>query len=350
MKLVCKLILILGFFVISSVQATVILQYHHVSSDTPAITSVTPEQFAEQMQYLVDHEFNVVPLSKVITALKKKQTLPNKTVAITFDDGYRTIYENARPILNEYDFPYTMFLASKPIEQGFKNMMSWKQIQTIAKEGAEIMNHTYDHVHLIRMRPNESQTQWLTRIKSNIEKNETIIKQYTGQNFKALAYPYGEYNTHIMRMLTEMGYVAFGQHSGAAGVYSSLTALPRFPVAVPFSKMSALKVKIHSLAMPVLKQQPIESQIDKDQHRPTLTLTIDTHDIRKSQLMCYVSHQGAHLPVWINDNTFTIQAKRALAAGRSRYNCTVPSKTSNRYYWFSHTWVKPKPNGEWVKE
>ncbi|WP_165905013.1 polysaccharide deacetylase family protein [Parashewanella curva] len=348
--MMCKLILVLGFLVMPSTQATVILQYHHVSNETPAITSVTPAQFAEQMQYLADNQFNVVPLSRVIQALKNKQSLPDKTVAITFDDGYRNIYENARPVLKKHGFPYAMFLASQPIDQRINRMMSWQQIQTIAKEKAEIMNHTYDHVHLIRKLASETKGQWLSRIKANIKKNEQTIYQRTGQSFKALAYPYGEYNVDIMKMLSDMGYVAFGQHSGAAGRYSPLTSLPRYPVAVPFSKMSSLKIKMNSLAMPVLKQQPLESQLTKEEHRPKLTLTLDTQDIRKSQLMCYVSNQGAHPPVWISENTFYIQAEKRLPAGRSRYNCTAPSKTSNRYYWFSNTWVKPKHNGEWKKE
>ncbi|MCD8475624.1 MAG: hypothetical protein LRY40_03090 [Shewanella fodinae] len=76
--------------------AAIILQYHHVSETTPKVTSVTPVQFKQQMQYLADNGFRVVPLADVVQAIKSKQELPAKTVAITFDDGYRSIFDTAR--------------------------------------------------------------------------------------------------------------------------------------------------------------------------------------------------------------------------------------------------------------
>ena len=62
----------------------VILQYHHVATNTPTITSTPPDVFAEHLAYLHQH-FNVVALPEAIDALRDGTGLPDKSVAITFD-------------------------------------------------------------------------------------------------------------------------------------------------------------------------------------------------------------------------------------------------------------------------
>ena len=333
-----------------SAHAAVILQYHHVSDSTPAITSVTPAQFKEQMQYLAENNFNVVPLSTVVESIKAKKTLPAKTIAITFDDGYRSIANTAHPILKQYKFPYTLFVSVEPILKEYGEMMSWQQLITLSNEGAEIANHSWGHEHLIRKETGESDAQWLARIEANILRTEKEIAKATGQNLKMLAYPYGEYNQQIEAMLEKHGFVAFGQQSGAAGPYSPLTALPRFPVAGVYADLNSLKVKLHSLNMPVISQTNSNPQLQQGQWRPEIKVTLDMSDINASQLMCFIQGQGAKKPNWISENEFSIQAELDLPAGRSRYNCTAPSKSKGSYYWFSQPWIRPKSNGQWIVE
>lgn len=333
-----------------SAHGVVILQYHHVSETTPAATSVTPAQFREQMQFLVDDGFKVIPLSQVVEAIKQKQDLSAKTVAITFDDGYRSIATTAHPILKEFGFPYTLFVAIEPIKQKFTEMMSWDELVKLAKEGADIANHSWAHEHLIRKLSNESQAQWIARIKTNILDTEKAILDATGHNFKMLAYPYGEYNQALQDMLTANGFVAFGQQSGAAGPYSPLTALPRFPVAGQYADLKSLKAKLYSLNMPVITQSPSDPELTGAHWRPELKVTLDMSDISAKKVMCYIQGQGSKKPTWHSENEFSIQADLALPAGRSRYNCTAPSNARNGYYWFSQPWVRPKDDGSWIKE
>ncbi|MBY5994031.1 polysaccharide deacetylase family protein [Ferrimonas balearica] len=328
-------------------QAAVILQYHHVSENTPAITSVTPAQFEEQMAYLAEQEFNVVSLETVLDAIRAKETLPPKTVAITFDDGFQNIADNGHPVLKRYGFPYTLFINPEPV--GRPRMMSWDTLRQLTEEGATIANHSLRHDHLIRLLPGESRQEWESRIRSDIEQTEAIIQRETGHNLKALAYPYGEYNQALRRLLEQMGFVGIGQHSGAAGPYSSLTAIPRYPVAGPYADMATLKVKLHSLNMPVAAVDGEESEL-VGRNRPTLTVTLAGNDVRTKELMCYIQGQGAKAPTWLDDNTFTIQADLPMPAGRSRYNCTAPSRTQGGYYWYSQPWIQANSDGSWPAE
>ena len=337
--------------VISSLaNAVVILQYHHVSDSTPKSTSVTPAQFAEQMQYLADNDFTVMSLTQAVEQIKLQQTGSHKQIVITFDDGYDSIIDNAAAILAKHQFPFTVFISVKPIDAGYKGMMSWRQIKTLTEQGATIANHSWGHEHLIRYLANETTVQWRQRVGQNLLKTEAEIKQQTGQSVKMLAYPYGEYNAELTSLLDELGFVGLGQQSGAAGNYSSLTALPRFPVAFDYADLSELTIKFTSLNMPVIKQNITDPQLKNGQWRPLLEVTVDTTDIDKSQMMCFVQGQGSQPAIWINDNTFSVQAKRDLPAGRKRYNCTVPSKTQTGYYWFSQAWVRPKNDGTWREE
>ncbi|WP_345317280.1 polysaccharide deacetylase family protein [Ferrimonas gelatinilytica] len=330
-------------------QAVVILQYHHVSENTPAATSVTPAQFEQQMAYLVEQQFDVVPLETALRAIRAGEDLPPKTVVITFDDGYRNIADNAHPILRRYGFPYTVFVNLAPIEQGRSNMMDWNTLRSIAREGATIGNHGYAHEHMIRLNPGESQAQWANRIRNSIEQTEAAIQSEVGHSLKALAYPYGEYNQALRALLDEMGYIGIGQHSGAAGPYSSLTALPRYPVAGPYADMDSLRVKMHSLNMPVVAIDGEESEL-VDRRRPSLTIKLAVEDVRTNQLMCFIQGQGAKTPTWLDDHTFTIQADLPMPAGRSRYNCTAPSRSQSGFYWFSQPWVQANPDGSWPEE
>ncbi|WP_298440650.1 polysaccharide deacetylase family protein [uncultured Ferrimonas sp.] len=330
-------------------RAVVILQYHHVSNSTPASTSVTPAQFQTQMTYLSEQGFNVISLETALTAIRAKQALPAKSVAITFDDGYQSIAANAHPILRQHGFPYTVFVNVAPIEQGYRNIMGWETLRQLSRQGATIANHSYQHDHLIRQQAGEDDLAWQQRIRTDIERTETAITEQIGHHLKALAYPYGEYNPALQNLLEQLGFAGIGQHSGAAGPYSNLTAIPRFPVAGPYADLNTLKVKLHSLNMPVVALDGAGSELI-ERRQPSLTVTLTGTDVRKRALMCYVQGQGAKAPQWLDDNTFSIQADLPLPAGRSRYNCTAPSLSQSGYYWFSQPWVQANSDGSWPQE
>ncbi|MCB1844505.1 MAG: hypothetical protein KDI09_16205, partial [Halioglobus sp.] len=70
----------------------VILLYHHVASDTPASTSVSPETFARHLRYLADEGYTVLSLEEVLWRLSKGKHFPKNSVAVTFDDAYASVY------------------------------------------------------------------------------------------------------------------------------------------------------------------------------------------------------------------------------------------------------------------
>ncbi len=329
--------------------SAVILQYHHVSNNTPQITSVSPENFRRHMNYLADKKFNVIPLATLVDALKNHRQLPKKTVAITFDDAYVSIYTEAFPILRQHGFPFTIFVAPGPIDKKFGKFLSWKQIQEMTRHGATIGNHTMKHVHSVEKLPKESEAQWVARFQQDLQATEAHIKEKTGQNTKMFAWTFGETAPKLRAKLAAMGYVGFGQQSGAAGEYSDFTRLPRFPMAGIYG-VNDFGIKVNSLALPVTQQKPDSSLISKNNLKPELELTLAEGDYQKKQLKCYASGQGELKVTWLDEKKtrFKTRANSDLPVGRTRYNCTAPATDGKQYYWFSHAWLRLTDDGKAV--
>ncbi len=84
--------------------------YHHFGDDRYPSTNVGMDQFRDQMAYLAANQYNVIPLAELVAMLQEQRPLPPKTVIITVDDGYRTTYSEAWPVLKQHGFPFTVFL------------------------------------------------------------------------------------------------------------------------------------------------------------------------------------------------------------------------------------------------
>ena len=325
----------------------VILLYHHVADDTPRSTSVTPDEFAQHLDYIAEH-YTVVPLEQLVDAAKGKTDVPDNALAITFDDGYENILTNGHPLLQKHGFPYTIFINPEVIgKQG--NQLSWEQVKQMQQQGVTFANHTMDHLHLLEKQAGESEQDWLKRVWQNITRAEKIIQQHTGESLKYLAYPFGEYNQTLAKRLEQHGYTAFGQHSGALGKFSDMTAIPRFPAAGPYAKLDTLKTKMASLAMPAVKVSLTDPQMTNRQLDKTVQVTLDASaakDVRLSQLACY--YQGSTLKVSTDASQFGFSLDSTLPIGRSRVNCTAPSESAGgRFYWYSLPFFVANEQGQY---
>uniref|UniRef100_UPI003562DB51 polysaccharide deacetylase family protein n=1 Tax=Pseudoalteromonas sp. TaxID=53249 RepID=UPI003562DB51 len=313
-------------------------QYHHVSETLPAVTSVSADTFNEHLSYLKQHNFNVIALDELITALQQQQTLPEKTVAITFDDGYNNNYQQAAPILEKFGYPYTIFVNPKLIDEGKGYVMGWEQLRELAQKGALIANHTAQHDYLHRKLAGETQTQWQARIKQDILHSQQRIKAEIGHDYKYLAYPYGEFNNDLQALVTELGFVGIGQHSGAVDKNADFSRLPRFPASGFYSKLDTLTTKLNSRAFNISNLKYQDSVTT--QNPPNLTIEFVMGDFHKTQFACYVSGVGQANLTWLNKNTVTVTSPKALNKGRSRFNCTAPAiNDAGNYFWFSQPWV-----------
>jgi peptidoglycan/xylan/chitin deacetylase (PgdA/CDA1 family) len=346
LKNVMGLFILLFSRYIFATDNAVILMYHHVSESTPTITSVTPDTFKQHMSYLAEHH-QVLPLETVIRKLRKKESLGDKVVVITFDDGYVNIHNNAHPILRQHKFPYTVFINPSLISQQ-ASQLSWQQIKEMSRQGVTFANHGNDHQHMLQRGIGESEKVWLSKIMNSIDHAEQELQEQLGYSLRYLAYPYGEFDFALKTQLTKQGYVGFSQHSGAIASYSDFGALPRYPVAGIYSDLDSLKVKLNSLAMPIHKLEPYDPKLAFNTSDPSLSFAVEEPDFELQKLACF--YKGKSLAVIRRGDSIHINFPGVIPPGRSRVNCTAPSiKHQGRFYWYSHPWFVAGKNGQWLE-
>ena len=330
----------------------VILQYHQFGDDTPPSTSVTPAQFESHLDYLADHGYRVWPLERVVQQLRSATDLPDKVVAISIDDAYLSVYRVAFPRLRARGWPFTVFVSPGPVDRRSPALMTWEQMREMSRHGVSFANHSFDHAHLIRRGPDEDTAAWRARIRNDIGLAQRRLEQELGQAPRLFAYPYGEYDNALKRLLDELGFVAFGQQSGPAGQHADFLALPRFAMAVAYAAPEDFQLKLQTLPLPVMQASPDDPLLPVDESRPRLRVQLQPGEYRADTLSCYISGQGRTEPRWLDTErtAFEVQAARPLAAGRSRYNCTARARQGNRYYWYSHLWIRRQPDGSWQPE
>ena len=337
MKLWCCLFALLSIHVSFQSKAAIILQYHHVSTETPRSTSVTPEEFRIHLQYLKDKKYQVIGLDTLLAQLQQGKEPADNAVAITFDDGYDNIYHQAHPILQDFGFPYTVFLSPALIDRKEGPVMSWQQIKQLQKDGVIIANHSSYHDHLAAPNKGERKAQWLKRVKTDILLAQTQLEQQLGIKHKWLAYPYGEFSVELEQMVKELGFIGIGQQSGAVGLNSLMTRLPRYPSSSQYAALKHFTPKLKTLALPVTTYLAADQV--KGPNPPTLTLQIDSSDFKTSQLNCFSNGEPIKV-TWLKPDTFSAKAGQKLKTSHKRYNCTAPSLTKKGYfYWYSQPWV-----------
>jgi len=337
--------LIFSFFLMSSAftaseaaTSGVALLYHHVAVDTPPSTSISPESFRAHLEYLRDNDFHVIDLSEMVNALQSRQSIPEKSIAITFDDGYSSIYDTAFPMLEEFGFPFTLFVTTGPIDAAQSNYMSWENIKEMANAGVTIANHLVEHPYMLDKLQGEAEVDWLYRMRQEILESQSTITRHTGQDNKFLAYPYGEYNNNIRELSEDLGFISFAQNSGAIGFDSDFLALPRFPLAGIYANLNTAKVKFGTKAFNVKQLSPL-SPVTSDE-RPAASLMFSAGDYRPKQIACFSNSQAMDM-AWSDaeKGVLTISPKADLSGRRSRYICTAPDVGSDRFFWYSVQWI-----------
>lgn len=190
-----------------------ILYYHSVGKDS---LSVQPAVFRAQLSYLKDHGYRVVGVKEWLARARNAGTA-EKYVAITFDDGFESVLENALPALKEFGYSATLFIVpgyvgttlwGDPRTRTWSSekqsgriacpMMTWKQIAELGAAGMEIASHTLSH-------PN------LTDISEEVAKREicdskTFLEDKLGIAIEGFCYPRGCQNETLANFVRQSGY------------------------------------------------------------------------------------------------------------------------------------------------
>ena len=330
----------------------VALLYHHVDTQTPASTSVTPQTFDAHLDYLADNGFAVRPLGEVLDSLRRGEALPPNTVSITFDDAYASVFEEAYPRLRKRGWSATLFVNSEAIDRGFRNFMSWEQVRQLATDGFEIGNHSHTHAHLVRRLDGENEAGWRRRVEADIDLAQRRISAETGREPALFAYPYGEYSPALEKIVAEFGFTAIAQHSGAIGANSDFLAVPRFPMSTGYADLKRFATVVNARPLPIVDarvtgEDAVNGQLE------SLRLEIAPGAYRSAQLACY-SASGERLALDVDGEQplrLRIALQQDQPPGRNKVNCTAPaSDEPGAFFWYSYLWLVKNADGSWYRE
>jgi peptidoglycan/xylan/chitin deacetylase (PgdA/CDA1 family) len=192
-----------------------ILVYHGVERTDPGPWDVSESDFCRQLDWLLERPHPVLRLCDALSALETG-TLPERAVAITFDDAHASLAEVALPELRERDLPATVFVPTGWVgrEDGFsgydkrKRVLGWDELRALACSGMDSQSHTVQHLDL-RELSDEALYRELA------DSRDTLAEEIAIPNY--LAYPFGFVDPRVRRMAEAVGYrggLEFGSTRG----------------------------------------------------------------------------------------------------------------------------------------
>jgi peptidoglycan/xylan/chitin deacetylase (PgdA/CDA1 family) len=309
----------------------VVFMYHRFGESEWPSTNIRLDQFEAHLEEIRAGGFTVLPLPEVLERMRGATELPDRTIAITVDDAYASVYAEAWPRLKKAGLPFTLFVSTDSVDRGVPGYMSWDQIRELKAGGVTIGSQTASHPHLPDIE--------LEQVKIELDRAAQRIADETGERPALFAYPYGEYGSAIQRIVAGRGYVAaFGQQSGVAHAGSDRYGLPRFALNETYGGVDRFRLTANALPLPVRDRVPADLILQ--QNPPAFGFTVDPTIPDVDRIDCYASGQG-RTKVEALGSRVEVRLAEPFPAGRARINGTMPGP-DGRWRWYGVQFYIPR--------
>jgi len=322
-------------------QAAVIIAYNRIGEEQYPATSIRTEQFDAHLRELTSGAYNLIALPELVAALESETTLPDRTVAITFDGGHRSILNQAVPALLRTDIPFTIFISTDHADRTTNEYLSWDDLRRLSRERQVTIGlHPASYIRLAD-EPAAERARQLNNARAR-------FREELRQEPTFFAYPFGEYSAAYRELIAQQGFrAAFGQQSGVAWAGSDLLALPRFPMTDAYGGLDRFQMTATALPLPVTDIAPPDPHLSTS--TPSIGFTVDPALADElDKLSCFVSHQGKPALDIIGQTRVELRLERPLEHDRARINCTLPTPLGEadeapRWRWFGLLLTVPVP-------
>lgn len=214
-----------------------IFVYHRFGDPEHASTNTSLEVLRAEFDYFRNNGYKVIPLSTLAEAFRTKKPIDPKWVVLTIDDSYKSFYDNGLPLFKAYGYPFTLFVYVEATDRKYRDFMNWEQIREAARYG-EIGHHSYGHHHMVSLDAEA--------IRKDTEQGIASFEHHLGYRPKYYAYPYGEYDPKVQRVIASLGFdLIINQNSGAVDAQSDPHDLDR--TALTGENTVARKLRIKTL-------------------------------------------------------------------------------------------------------
>jgi len=311
----------------------VVFAYGRFGDDRAPGTSIRVDQFEDHLDELKDGDYSVLPLPRVVGALRGGAALPDRTVAITIDEATRSAYRDAWPRLRAAGVPFTLFVATDAVDRGLGDAMTWDQVRELYNAGVTIGALSASALPMAARSPQE--------IRDDLDRMKERFQAELGVVPALFAYPHGEYSLPVRRQIEQAGFqAAFGQQSGVAYPGADLFALPRFLMNDSFGSLDRFEMAANALPLPVTDVTPVDPVLMRNP--PILGFTVPEGVGNLDRLACFATGQGRSGVERLGTNRVEVRIAEAFPSGRARVNCTLPAE-DDRWRWFGVQFFIPEP-------
>ncbi len=207
-----------------------VLVYHRFGPVVADSMTVTTAVFESHLKYLAEHGYTVIPLRRLVDYYRGKQPRPPlRSVAITVDDGHRSVYTAMLALVKKYRIPVTLFLYPSAISNA-AYAMTWDQLRELKRTGLfDFQSHSYWHpnfkIEKRRLKPAE----YDKFVDMQLRKSKDRVEKELGGKVDLLAWPFGIYDDELAAKAKEAGYVAaFTIERRHTGPSDNTMTLPRY--------------------------------------------------------------------------------------------------------------------------
>lgn len=177
--------------------SVLVLCYHNINKKGV----VTPEKLESELSFLAEEKYFPVSIQDLYGYVSGEKTLPEKSVHLTFDDGYSDNYTEALPLVKRYGFKATGFLITSRI--GLLGYLDWKNIFRMKDSGLfGFESHSHTHVRYFLAAPDKKS------LVSDLRLSRKIIAGRLGEAPEHFCYPYGEYDAAFVASLKKAGFLS----------------------------------------------------------------------------------------------------------------------------------------------
>lgn len=212
-----------------------VICYHSINKDPSGKSSIiiSPEKFRQHLKAIKDNGYITLTMAQFNDYILGDKPVPEKSVLITFDDGYMDNYTNAFPILKEFNMNATIFVISSYLDG--KEYMAPSNVKEMSDYGIDIESHTVSHLRLSEL----SYEQQVSELKNSKE----ALEKLTGKPVVSIAYPEGKYNDDTIKAVLDTGYsMGFTIDRGYVGIGDNAAKLNRMCVDYTYKPYNIEKI------------------------------------------------------------------------------------------------------------
>ncbi|MES2707924.1 MAG: polysaccharide deacetylase family protein [Verrucomicrobiota bacterium] len=213
-----------------SAQVSVLGYHEFVLGKPKQDMQINIDHFREQMQALKDARLAVITMADFLAWRRGEKDIPDPSVVITMDDGWKSVYQLALPVLKEFGYPFTIFLYKNYVNGGGRALTT-SEIRELMANGAEVGSHSVSHkvAAALRQEKNRGPASYEAFVRSEMQVSKQFLRDLTGTPVSTYAYP-GGLNTELDRKFgLEAGYEGlFTVNPGRVTWDTPSTSLPRY--------------------------------------------------------------------------------------------------------------------------